>query len=163
MEIKNMTNLLTFCNFWENTKSHSVLSCLGQLFAFLIWLSLNITQLNLNANHNFGHDFTGLTGTWRNRFHWFNSLKIHKMKCFWSWNVAVFLLRSKRVGSMCTQMPIYFLPKWQNFYSIKSRKGSHFEKEGILTFFCETLNYEYDVVSDLVVIPFPRRSEIQNQ
>ena len=46
---------------------------------------------------------------------------------------------------MCTQMPIYFLPKWQNFYSIKSRKGSHFEKEGILTFFCETLNYEYKV------------------
>ena len=39
-----------------------------------------------------------------------------------TWNVAVFLLRSKRAGSMCTQMPIYFLPKWQNFYSIKSRK-----------------------------------------
>ena len=51
-----------------------------------------------------------------------------------TWNVAVFLLRSKRVGSMCTQMPIYFPPKLQNFYSIKTRKESHFENEDILSF-----------------------------
>ena len=39
-----------------------------------------------------------------------------------SWNVAVFLLRSKQVGSTCTQMPIYFLPNWKNFSTIKTRK-----------------------------------------
>ena len=91
--------------------------------------------------------FTVLTDMWRNRFHWFESflkrLRITKKKLiFWSWNVVVFLHRSKQVGSTCTQMPIYFLPKWQNFYSIKTRKGSHFGNEESWLF---VSNYELKV------------------